>query len=569
MKQTHRKVTALGWQALSFLLIAAAVIALYAPFLDNSIVFDDHNLFTNLSIYDHAIRPFNLTPRNFPYFTLGFTEVIWKSIEVHRIISLLLHLINTFLLFRLLGTWLKEIGEAPPPNATLLAAAGSLFFAIHPVAVYGAGYLVQRTILFATLFSLLSLWFYWRSLARNRISDAITAALFYSLAIYSKEHAIMLPASALLLTLLHEAPWRKNLAKAAVFAGLCLPSAILVILTVKGVIGTSYEPDSATFINAIPVADSQIMQWLISGVTQTGLFFDYLKSWLFPDVRIMSADIRVDFSSSWTPIWITVKLGAFVAFAASGAFLVQRRGPLGIIGWGMLYFWLLFATELVSIRFQEPFVLYRSYIWAPGIIIALSGCLTLARLSTRAMICCSIIVLSISFFMSRDRLLSLKNDRSLWNDAAAKLTSPDLPGTERIFYNRGIQRLKENSPFDALADMNRVVSRLPSSFEGYSGRAKAHQNLGQHELALADLTTASTHTTTAAALGMLEYDQFVSFTALNRQQEAEIALTQAASHGHPTARALLDFEKNRRMKSSHWPSPSTEGAQLTKQGTLN
>lgn len=557
---THRQISAFGWQALSLLLIAAITIALYAPFLDNSIVFDDHNLFTNLSVYDHAIRPFNLAPRNFPYFTLGFTEVIWKSIEVHRVISLLLHLLNTFLLFRLLGTWLKEIGGAPPPQATLLAVAGSLFFAIHPVAVYGAGYLIQRTILFATLFSLLSLWFYWRSLARNRISDAITAALFYSLAIYSKEHAIMLPASALLLTLLHEAPWRKNLAKAAVFAGLCLPPAILVILAVKGVIGTSYEPDSATFISAIPVADSQTSQWLISGVTQTGLFFQYLQSWLLPDVRMMSADIRVDFSSSWAPVWITAKLGAFIAFTAIGALLVQHRGPLAMVGWGMLYFWLLFATEFVSIRFQEPFVLYRSYLWAPGIIIALSGCLILARLSTRAMMIGAVIVLSLSFLMSRDRLLSLKDDSALWNDAAAKLVSSELPGTERIFYNRGIQRLKGNLPLDALADMNRVVSRLPSSFEGYSGRAKAYQRLEQHELALADLATAHTHTTAAPALGMLEYDRFVSFTALNRHEEAEMALTRAAGHGHPTARALLDFEKYRRMKSGHLPSPPTAGS---------
>lgn len=482
-----------GWSrpTLIFLIVALATVALYAPFLGNAIVFDDHNLFTNLTVYDYATTPFNLAPRNFPYFTLGFTEVTWKSIEAQRVVSLLIHLLNAFVLFRLLGRWLKEIGGLPADKALTAGSIGSLFFAIHPVAVYGAGYLVQRTILLATLFSLLSLWFYWRSLARNRVADAVTAALFYALAIYSKEHAIMLPAAALLLTALHEAPWRQNLTKAMAFAALCLPPAILVVLAVKGVIGTAYEPDSTKFISAlsgIPSTDSPGMRWLVSGVTQTGVFFQYLQSWLLPDVRAMSADIRVDFIAGWIPAWIVAKIAAFSAFAAGGVFLLRRGGKRGLVGWGMLFTWLLYATELSSLRFQEPFVLYRSYLWAPGIVLATTA--ILAGLNTRMLSASTLVVAPLLFLSAQDRLRSMSNDLSVWTDAAEKLPSISLLGSDRIYYNRGTQYLKEKKYREAIADFGKSLQQNPQVSQSYLQRGIAYYSLLDYRQAISNFDRA-------------------------------------------------------------------------------
>jgi hypothetical protein len=523
-----------------YLLIASITAALYVPFLHNAIVFDDHNLFTNLSVYDHAANPFNLAPRNFPYFTLGFTEVIWKDITAHRVVSLLIHLLNTLVLFRLIGKLLEQIGDIHSRKSLLLAFIGALFFAIHPVSVYGAGYLVQRTILFATLFSLLSLWFYWRSLSRNHVTDAITAALFYALAVYSKEHAIMLPAAAVLLTLLHKNVWREHRMKAAAYLTLCLPPSIFVVLAVKGVIGSSYEPDSAKFVSAIHVADSVSTQWLVSAVTQAGLFFEYLRIWLLPDVNWMSADIRVNFSVDWTTEWIFIKSVSFIAFAIVGAFFLQRRGRLGLIGWGMLCVWLLFATELASIRFQEPFVLYRSYLWAPAIVLVLTS--ILSRLGMGTLVSTALVLTPILFVLSQDRLSSLESDLSLWIDAEKKLFDKLAPGSDRIYYNRGTQFLKAKRYSEAIADFSESLKRSPQIFQSYQQRGIAHFSTHNFPNALADFDSAIALNQTQ---GLSYYGKAMTLEKMGNQEEAITNYKISSGLGYLVANmALRKMESN-------------------------
>ena len=63
------------------------------------------------------------------------------------------------------SAWLLHVGCAWALFALLrslevrrpAAFAGAALFAVHPVAVYGAAYLTQRSIVVATLFALLSL----------------------------------------------------------------------------------------------------------------------------------------------------------------------------------------------------------------------------------------------------------------------------------------------------------------------------------------------------------------------------------------------------------------------------
>lgn len=535
------------WKKLiAFAIITLLTAALYVPFLSNAIVFDDNNLYTNLSIFDYATTPFSLAPRAFPYFTLGFTEVTWKSIEAHRIFSLILHILNALLVFRLIERWLKDIGKTSADKALSIALITSLCFAIHPVAVYGAGYLIQRTMLFATFFSLLSLWFYWRGLSQNRMTDSITAALFYALAIFSKENAIMLPATVLLVTVLHDAPWRSNLAKIGTYLLFSIPPAIFVVLAVKGVIGTAYEPDVTTFISAMPAIETNQSQWLLSAVTQCGLFFRYLSSWLFPDLRLLAADIRIDLLAQWTPFWIVFKPVAFLALSLAATRLLVRKGRLGLIGWGLLYLSLMFATELASIRFQEPFVLYRSYLWAPGLLAVLAGMLAQTDLVTRYLLpLFAALILPLLFVLSHDRLQSLEDEYALWHDAANKLAAPDLPGSERIYYNLGIQRIKRNQPEAALVEMNHVVSLIPHSHEGYIGRGKAYQNLERDQEAVADFETAEKYTTNGPLIGMIEYSKFLSLARQKHYDEAKRALSLAAQHGNQAAKALMNSEGNR------------------------
>jgi len=122
------------------------------------------------------------------------------------------------------------------------AAIGATAFALHPVAVYGAAYLVQRSIVLATLFSLLSLIFLLRGLQSDRYRDTLWAALLYSLAVLSKEHAVLLPAVALPLAALAGASRRNSLRHTGLYLAACAPAAIFIALLSTGVIGRPYEP---------------------------------------------------------------------------------------------------------------------------------------------------------------------------------------------------------------------------------------------------------------------------------------------------------------------------------------
>src|SRR5262249_59397870 len=86
-------------------------------------------------------------------------------------------------------------GEGEPAPYWCSPALGLAigFFAINPVAVYGVGYLIQRSILLATLFTVLALWLFARGLRRGKPWIHVLAVASYVLALLSKEHAVLAP----------------------------------------------------------------------------------------------------------------------------------------------------------------------------------------------------------------------------------------------------------------------------------------------------------------------------------------------------------------------------------------
>src|SRR5258708_21628938 len=181
-------------------LIAGLASGLYWPFLGNPRVFDDWVFFSGQNFSYYATHPFGLELRLPPYFSLAVTEVEIGGMFAHRIVSLAIHIACALRIYKLIHDLLRVPANRPESasgaNAAAWAFIGAALFAIHPLAVYGAGYLVQRTILFATLFSLLSIVLFVRGLARGSHADAITAGLIYSIAVLSQEHSLMFAALA-------------------------------------------------------------------------------------------------------------------------------------------------------------------------------------------------------------------------------------------------------------------------------------------------------------------------------------------------------------------------------------
>lgn len=540
--------------AVGAFVIAVLACMLYIPFLHNGVVFDDHGFFTHASGYDRIKTPFDFRPRTFPNFTLAEVRILFGTLVANRVVSLILHILSGWILFGLLESLLRQaiansrgrsyladdsdIGS----RATMIAFIGAAFFVISPVAVYGAGYLAQRTTLFAALFGLLSLWYYRRAFAENRLSDIIAAALFYSAAVFSKEHIVMLPLAAVVLTVLYTDDWRANVKRVIFFLLLCAPAAITVIITARQVIGAGYEPSYALIssqIHGIPLLDKPHGPWMVSSVIQAGFFYDYLTYWIAPNVTTMAIDMRVDFARLWSSWLLFPKALIFIATPFAGLYLLKKRGLAALFACGLLYAWLLYITELVSVRFQEPFVLYRSYLWAPGYIMMIVA--VCAALPRKWVAIAAIPVLVASMALAYERLATLESEYTVWNDAAKKLQPGVMVGADRIFYNRGLWYLKKQKFNEALADFSHAAELRPAAHYFYH-RGVTYYWLNDQDKAEADFDKAFSMNSKDGAIQFARGLLFERRGCINAAREA---YTAAMKLGFATGKLRLAIlEKN-------------------------
>jgi protein O-mannosyl-transferase len=477
-------------------LVAGLACGVYLPFLSNPPLFDDFVFFSGRLFAYYATHPVGLEPRVPPYFSLAIVQVIWGHIEAHRIAGIVFHAACSLALYKLIFDLQRyatqRVGALPVAGLEAHAPAVlcAAVFAVHPVAVYGAGYLIQRTIVLATLFALLSIVLFMRGLMRGSHADAISAGLLYTLAVLSKEHSVLLPAVAVLAVPLVGSDLRFAVRHAAIYWTTCLPAAVFVTLLSKSLIGETYEPYFDGVAAQIEGFGHDIADfpWSLSAVTQAGLFFRYVAFWLWPDTQGMSIDLRVDFLDTWSAGWIVLKLLAFTSWGALGFMLLRRRGRAGLVGFGMLYAWILFLVELSTARFQEPLVLYRSYLWAPGILIALAG--LLGYVPIRAMLIAFAFVCPGLTYLAYDRLTTFSSPLLLWEDAAAKLPRQPVPGGSRTLYNLGREYLYREQADRAVETAERCIKEYPATYDCHYARAAIHLHLEQYHDALPHLARA-------------------------------------------------------------------------------
>jgi hypothetical protein len=483
------------------LLLSLAVSLLYGGFLWNPVIFDDAYFFDGKipQIYGHSVFHFDL--RWFAYASLGWTANLFGQYLIgFRLGNLALHAATAIVLFLFLRCLFdvalpseNAVAQAVPRGGlshTWLAFFGALLFAVHPVAVYAPGYLTERSIVMATLFSLLSWRTYLEGLLRGQQRWFFVAAGFYFLAVFSKEQAVMAPAVALALTLLLHPPSRELFKKIALPFALFALIGALVTLKAKGVLGSPYEPFALDMLKQMSesqgLPENIAYPYPLSVATQCFLFFKYVLLWLLPNPAWMSVDMREPFAVSLLA-WPYVLGGpCFVLYGAVSLWLLLQRGKRGVLGFAMLFPWLLFVTELSTVRIQEPFVLYRSYLWMGGTFAVLPVLLgnIPARRAVVYLLGASLLIVPLAW----NRLTTFSHPLLLWDDAASLIQDrPYLPGFERIYYNRGIAFYGVNLKQKALEDYSRVIAEKPDYSYAYNNRGEIYFDFGRYQEALLDL----------------------------------------------------------------------------------
>ncbi len=434
-----------------------------------------------LHVLNFQFSPLQL--RSLPYATLQWgSELFGPNIVHFRIENMLLHAavsIALYLFLERLFDAVYGVRGVSKLSSRTMALSAALLFALHPVAIYAVGYLVQRTILMATLFSLLAMSAYILGSIRNSRLWLWASVPMFCLAVFSKEHAVMLPAVLVALTMLLHEDWQQKLKQRWVVLLALAMIMLVVVITKIGVLGSAYEFYAQDMLQkppasvektldvsipekVLPVKQSIFksnLNYPLSVVTQSWLFFKYVGLWLLPNPRWMSADMREPFASSLLSPY-ALSLLAYLVWGVGALWLLLKRKRRGLVGLAMLFPWLMFMTEFSTIRIQENFVLYRSYLWIVGASCVLPVLLEGLRKNI-AMVVVAVVALTL-FPISMERLSTFSHPLLLWDDAEKLVENKlELPGTYRIYYNRGSEYIKIGDYDSAINDLKIATSLNP------------------------------------------------------------------------------------------------------------
>lgn len=461
------------------LVVTAAVVGIYLPGWNNELLFDDRRL-TDGSVFGVYGGLTEFKQRMLSYGSFVWVqELLGAGWGKQRLVNIALHLgtvaaLYAFLRELLAHTRFPEEFEAQPHfglSRTAALRVGVALFAVNPVAVYAVAYLMQRSIVMATLFAVLACWFFVRGLTRRCVYAYGLALLSYVLAVLSKEHAFLIAAMAVPLYIFIRRPhWKQMLLMGGVsLAVLGVASAVLWSIF-GSFVGTAFDARSQEFIRQLEILSPGIAARIypLSILNEAWLFFAYGALWFFPNIEWMSIDLRPAFPLSLTAFpQILGGIGYVALWVAAVWFFLRGRGALSFAALCLLFPLLLFFTEFATVWVQDPLVLYRSYLWAiavPGLI-----AVVLTGFAPRTVYVAGMMLGIMFSLLAFERVASLRDEFTVWSDAAEKIdrqAAANAVGRWRPFLNLGAFHLekgllsqaeKEFSIADALGDVGGVA----------------------------------------------------------------------------------------------------------------
>jgi len=347
----------------------------------------------------------------------------------------------------------------------------------------------------ATLFTLLTWRLFLEGLIREQRLWLYASALTYFLAVLSKEHAIMAPAVTFtLLVLVSQHPMQCIKFIRSTYVLYVLIAAFAVYQRQSAhILGQAYEPFASALISTLGEDFDARFAYPLSILTQSFVFFKYLWVWFAPSPVLTSIDSCQTFALH---LWIwpeALGLAGFVVYLYIAIRLLLQRGTIGLLGFALLCPWLLFLTELATVRIQEIFVLYRSYLWMAGLFASLPFlCQRLtAKQATITLTCIALLMMPLTWF----RLSTFSHPLLLWDDAAQRIYDDNsCPVAYRILNNRGKALMELERYPEAINDFSRSMNALKFKNQTFVSastynRGFSYLKTQQFRLALDDFNT--------------------------------------------------------------------------------
>ena len=361
----------------ALVLLLALTALVYWPGLSGPFVFDDHpNILTNPKVHaetldletlKRAANAYEPGSIGRPLATISFAVDYYFGKDNpwgYKVSSLIVHLINTLLVFLLLRSVVR-LPRVGNKDNLLFCFTVALLWAVHPLQISTVLYVVQRMETLSLTFVLLGLIAYLRGRVKqgegNRGWPWLVASAFLAgLGLLSKETAVLFPAYAfaLELTVLRfdaKSPQTQRFLKWA-YTALFLLAAILFF----GSVLPQYASD-----NAFSGRDFTLYERLLS---QLRILPMYLGQMLLPLPGTLSFyyDDFIKSTGLLSPI-TTLLGGIFLVSLFTAGWLLRKRLPLVALG----IFWFFAAHLLTSNVFSLELAFeHRNYFALLGVLIA-------------------------------------------------------------------------------------------------------------------------------------------------------------------------------------------------------
>jgi tetratricopeptide (TPR) repeat protein len=325
-------------------------------------------------------------------------------------------------------------------------------------------------------------------------------------------------------------------------------SAVLLLQVYGSIVGVVFDETSRAFAAQLEQIQPGISQdlYALSIWNQASLFWRYGLTWWIPLPGFMAVDIRPQFPLGF---WGVEALGAVayvLAMFASAVVVVRRSDAWALAALAVLLPGLMFVTEFTTVWIQDPFVLYRSYLWS--ITLPLLLAIPLAYAQRKVQIICAVAVCLVLAVLSWGRIDSFYNARSLWADAAAKIDTKapaQAVGRWRPFLNQGADSLDRGDYAEATRLFSSAVNLGEPLGSARMNLGVALQQQKQHQAALDQWAQAERQGFTEAAL---YYHRGESYFAMRNFEQAQNSFSQALTK--PQAPDVAFFTRVRRAEAA-------------------
>ena len=387
--------------------------------------------------------------RPISYLSFALNYYLWgENAFSFHVVNFLIHILSALLVFRIFSALLlKANPQRETRQVWLLSGLVTALWSVNPIQTQPVVYIVQRMTLLASLFSLLSFYWFiqWRTGIRPKWYPLLSLAAWL-LAVGSKENAFLLPLSLLAYEwLLTDRKYLRprNLAM-GVAAFVCFAGFTIERYDLVKRIQIDYSRREFTMKERL--------------LTQPRIVTFHISQILAPFPSRLALRHEIEKSMSWTKPPTTSLSILFLGMVICGGLAQKSRHPL--ICFGILWF---FSNLLVESTLLPLEMIYEHRIYLPsvGLFLALAqASVALGNqwpfVSQRHLKYALGLLVFCSAILSFRRSQVWLNEISLWSDNVQK-----YPASFRSWNNLGTAYVKSGQASLAEAAFKRALDREP------------------------------------------------------------------------------------------------------------